>query len=53
MFFYHAIALEAAAVTQPLHDLHQTDLAANKSKDIDEKHKKKMKEQEVEREEKR
>lgn len=23
----HAVALKAAAVTQPLHDLHQTDLA--------------------------
>lgn len=26
MLFYHAVALKAAAVTEPLHDLHQTNL---------------------------
>lgn len=31
VFFYHAVALEAAALAQPLHDLHETDLAGKQT----------------------
>lgn len=33
VLFDHTVALEAAAVTQPLHDLHQSDLAVKEKRD--------------------
>lgn len=32
VLFYHVVALEAAAVTQTLNDLHKTDLAVKRNK---------------------